>query len=167
MTELETMLVTIVTKYGLPALLLGAITIFLIGVLKYFDVFRKIPKDNRKPIYLVLNYIIVFALTAAYYGIFKLRFTDYVSYAFVVATVVNLLYPIYENLKIREFFGAIGRFIVKKVAKKQVEEEKETATNITVEDKMQTKEDNKVPAGEMFVDKVEEISTGSNLKIIE
>lgn len=129
MTELESGLYTIVTKYGISALIIACITIFLIGILKYFNVFGKVPKDNRKPIYYVLNYVFVFAITAAYYGIFKLNFNDYVAYAFVVASAVNLLYPIYENLKLRDLFQIIGNFIVKVVAKNQVENEKAKIEN--------------------------------------
>lgn len=123
MTELETSLYNIVVKNGLPALILGILTIFLIGVLKYFHVFDKVSKENRKPIYLALTYVFTFGLTAIYYAIFKLSFADYVAYSFVVGSVVNLLYPLYENAKIRDFFALIGSFIVKIVAKKQVKAE--------------------------------------------
>ena len=120
MTELESGLYNIVTKYGVSALVIACITIFLIGILKYFGVFNKIPKENRKPIYLILNYVLGFGITAIYYAIFKLPFADYVAYSFVTATAVNLLYPLYENLKLRELLAKLGGFIVKVVAKKQV-----------------------------------------------
>ena len=138
MTELESGLYTIVTKYGVSALVIACITIFLIGILKYFDVFRKVPKDNRKPIYYVLNYVFVFAITAAYYGIFKLSFNDYVAYALVVASAVNLLYPIYENLKLRDLFKIIGNFIVRVVAKNQIENEKAKIENESEQPKENT-----------------------------
>ena len=123
MTELETGLYNLVTKYGVSVLIIACVTILLIGILKYFDVFRKVAKDNRKPIYFALNYVFVFGLSAIYYAIFKLSFADYVAYAFVVGSAVNLLYPLYENLKIRDLFTIIGNFVVKTVAKKQVEKE--------------------------------------------
>ena len=94
MTELETSLYNIVAKYGLPALILGILTIFFIGIFKYFKVFDKVAKENRKPIYLALTYVFTFGLTAIYYAIFKLSFADYVAYSFIVGSVVNLLYPI-------------------------------------------------------------------------
>lgn len=153
MTELESGLYTIVTKYGVSALVIACITIFLIGVLKYFDVFKKVPKDNRKPIYYVLNYVFVFAITAAYYGIFKLNFNDYVAYAFVVASAVNLLYPIYENLKLRDLFKLIGNFIVKVVAKNQVETEKTKIKNQT-----ETEEIKEDASSEVVVEEVKEDS---------
>lgn len=121
MTDLEAGLYNIIVNYGLPVLAIACITILLIGILKYFDVFKKVPKDNRKPIYYVLTYIFVFALVAAYYLMTKQSFADYIAYSIGAGTVVNLLYPLYENLKIRELFAVIGNFIVKKVAKKQIE----------------------------------------------
>ena len=140
MTELETSLYNIVAKYGLPALILGILTIFFIGIFKYFKVFDKVAKENRKPIYLALTYVFTFGLTAIYYAIFKLSFADYVAYSFIVGSVVNLLY---ENTKLRNVFAWIGSFIVKIVAKKQVEAEttkiKEEANNTQEE----VKEENK------------------------
>lgn len=137
MTELEAGLYSIIVNYGLAAVILACITIFLIGVLKYFNVFAKVPKENRKPIYLVLNYVFVFALTAAYYGIFHISFADYVAYASIVGTAVNIIYPLYENLKIRELFKTLGNFIVNvvaknKVAKKAEEIEKQKTKEIEV-----------------------------------
>lgn len=149
MTELETALYNLVTKYGISVLVIACLTILFIGILKYFNVFNKIEKDNRKPIYFVLNYAFVFAVSAIYYAIFKLSFVDYVAYAFVVGSAVNLLYPLYENLKIRDLFTIIGNFIVKTVAKKQVEKEttkikEATKTEeVIVEEKTQVNEETK------------------------
>lgn len=140
MTELEAGLYNILTNYGLPVLIIACITILLIGILKYFDVFRKVPKDNRKPIYYVLNYLFVFGLVALYYVIFKRPFDDYVAYSLVSGTAVSSLYVLYENTKLRDLFGIIGNFIVSKVAKKQVEAAKQTITN--AEPKSSEKTDN-------------------------
>ena len=129
MTELETGLLGIITKYGTPAVIIACLTIFLIGILKYFGVFNKIAKENRKPIYFILNYVFGFGITAAYYAIFKIPFADYVAYSFVTASAVNLLYPLYENLKLRELLAKLGSFIVKVVAKRQVAAEAEKIKN--------------------------------------
>ena len=132
MTELEAGLYNILTNYGLPVLVIACITIFLIGVLKYFNVFNKIPKDNRKPVYYILNYILVFGLVAAYYAIFKRPFDDYVAYSIVSATAVTGLYALYENIHLRDLLQVIGNFIVSKVAKNQVEAaKKKTVKNAT------------------------------------
>ena len=121
MTELEAGLYNILTKYGLPVLVIACITILLIGVLKYFNVFNKIPKDNRKPVYYILNYVLVFGLVAAYYAIFKRPFDDYVAYSIVSATAVTGVYALYENIHLRDLLHCIGNFIVGKVAKNQIE----------------------------------------------
>lgn len=121
MTELEAGLYSIITKYGLPVVLIACITILLIGILKYFDVFKKVSKDSRKPIYYALTYVIVFGLVALYYSICNIPFTDYIAYSIVAGTAVNLLYPLYENLKIRDLLAIVGNFIVSKVAKNQIE----------------------------------------------
>lgn len=129
MTDLEAGLYNILVNYGLPVLTIACITILLIGILKYFDVFKKVPQDNRKPIYYVLNYVFVFILVAIYYAIFKRPFDDYVAYSLVSATAVTGLYSLYENTKLRDLFKLIGNFIISKVAKKQVEAAKQTIAN--------------------------------------
>lgn len=133
MTQLEAGLFNLVTTYGVPMLIIACTTILLIGILKYFDVFRKVPKDNRKPIYYILTYLFVFGITAAYYAIVKQPFTDYVAFSIAAGTAVNILYPLYENLKLRDLLGIIGNFIVSKVAKKQVTAAKENKTNAKAE----------------------------------
>lgn len=121
MTELEAGLYNILVKYGLPVLVIACITILLIGILKYFNAFNKVPQEGRKPIYYILNYVLVFGLVAAYYAIFKKPFDDYVTYSLVSATAVSALYTLYENTKLRDLIHIIGNFIVSKVAKRQVE----------------------------------------------
>ncbi len=126
MTDLEAGLYNILVNYGLPVLVIACITILLIGILKYFNVFNKISQDNRKPIYYVLNYVFVFILVAIYYAIFKRPFDDYVTYSIVSATAVSGLYTLYENTKLRDLFKLIGNFIITKVAKNQIEKAKES-----------------------------------------
>lgn len=124
MTEFENGLIGILNKYGLQVLIIACVTIFLIGILKYFEVFRKIEKSNRKPIYLILTYAFAFGLTAGYYGVYNLDFANYPAYALMVATATSLIYPLYENLKLRDLLAVLGGFIIKVVAKKQLELEK-------------------------------------------
>lgn len=123
MNEFENGLYAILTNHGLPVLLIACATIFIIGVLKYFEVFRKIEKSNRKPIYLILTYAFAFGLTAGYYGVYNLDFANYPAYAFMVSTATSLIYPLYENLKLRDLLAIIGNFIIKVFAKKQLEKE--------------------------------------------
>ena len=63
----------LVSEYGLPVILISIITIFLIGTLKYFGVFKKIQNDNiKKAIYYGLDILLSFGITALYYVIFGL-----------------------------------------------------------------------------------------------
>ena len=125
MNELQQILAEVLNNYGLVVVLFACATIFLIGVLKYFNAFRKVEKSNRKPIYLSLTYVFAFGLSAIYFGIYGLDFNNYIAFATIIATTSSLLYPLYENLKLRDLLAILGNFIIKVVAKKQVENEVE------------------------------------------
>ncbi len=125
MNELQQILAEVLNNYGLVVVLFACAKLFLIGVLKYFNAFRKVEKSNRKPIYLSLTYVFAFGLSAIYFGIYRLDFANYIAFATIIATTSSLLYPLYENLKLRDLLSLLGNFIIKVVAKKQVENEVE------------------------------------------
>lgn len=121
-------------EHGLSVVLIACMVIFLIGTLKFFGAFNKVAKSNRKPIFLVLTYILSFAIASAYYAIFNIDFSSIVAYGLTVATVTSLLYVPYENLKLRDLLALFGNFIIKIVAQKQID----NATAKIVEQKEQT-----------------------------
>lgn len=137
----EQVVANFVTDYGLPIVVICAITIFLIGVLKYFGVFSKIKSaDVKKCIYYALDFALTFGLVAVYFAIYKLDFSGYVMYCLKTIPAVTTMYAIYENFGLRKLVKWFGTFIVTKVAKKQVEEAKDKITNPTKEEvKTETK----------------------------
>lgn len=115
----------LVSEFGLPVFLISIITIFLIGALKYFGVFKKIENAGfKKAIYYGLDIVLSFGITALYYAIFGLPFVNYVAFCLKAIPCVTVVYAIYENFGLRKFVHFIGTFIVSKVAKAQVEAEK-------------------------------------------
>lgn len=130
----------LVSEYGLPVFLISIITIFLIGALKYFGVFKKIQNANvKKAIYYGLDIVLSFGITALYYVIFGLPFTNYIAFCLKAIPCVTVVYAIYENFGLRKFVHFIGTFVVSKVAKEQIEAEKnkveKKATTKVVEEK--------------------------------
>ena len=115
-------LMKLVSEYGVPALILSLIIIFLIGVLKYFKLFDKIPKDWRKAIFSVLGLAFSFGTAALYYVIFKNPFTNYVWFSLGTYALVTVVYALYENLGARALLKLFGNFVVSKVANEQVKE---------------------------------------------
>ena len=131
---------SLVGKFGLPVFIISIITIFIIGALKYFGVFNKIEnKDIKKTIYYGLSILLSFGITALYYAIFGLQFTNYIAFCLKASPCTTLIYAMYEHFHIRDFVKFIGTFIVSKVAKEQVEAEKnkveKKATAKVVEEK--------------------------------
>ena len=120
----------LVSEYGLPVFIISIITIFLIGALKYFGTFKKIQNASvKKAIYYGLDILLSFGITALYYVIFGLPFTNYIAFCLKAIPCVTVVYAIYENFGLRKFVHFIGTFVVSKVAKEQVEAEKNKIQN--------------------------------------
>ena len=139
--ELEQHLINFLGTYGLPVFVISCIIIFSIGILKYFNVFSKIKStDVKKFIYYTLDIALSFGFVACYFAIFKIEFSGYLLYCLKTIPAVTTLYALYENFGVRRFLKAIGNFIVSKVAKSLVAQEKEkVAKNEAKADKPATK----------------------------
>lgn len=116
-----TQIQTFFNFYGWAGIVIAIITIFLVGTLKYFNLFAKVEKTNRKAIYQGLVIIFCCGLSAAYYGIFGIKFTiDFVYFFLGISGFTTILYAVYENFGIRYLFKLIGTFVVSKIANEQI-----------------------------------------------
>lgn len=130
-------------KYGAEVALIAFASIFLVGVIKlvFKKPFEKIEKANRKPIYEALSIVFAYALTTAWLATRVAWFhmpVDPFSWALVaekgsiVYIAVKVMYPLYENFKLRDFFQLIGRWVLtwfKKKDKKAVADKKDNNTS--------------------------------------
>ena len=122
-------IVEIITKYGLEVGLIALVSIFLVGLVKliFTKPLKKIEKSNRKPLYEVLSMLFAYGLSAAWLAVrvawFGLDLPAF-SWELVLSTgsmvyvTVKVLYPLYENYKIRDFFQLIGRWVLSWFKKK-------------------------------------------------
>lgn len=136
-------LLDFILKYGAEVALIAFASIFLVGVIKlvFKKPLEKIEKANRKPIYEALSIVFAYALTTAWLAVRVAWFhmpVDPFSWALVaekgsiVYIAVKVMYPLYENFKLRDFFQLIGRWVLtwfKKKDKKAVADNKDNNTS--------------------------------------
>lgn len=108
---------TLVLEYGVEVVLISLITILLVGVVKiaFKKQLDKVAKANRKVIYEVASIVIVVLLTVGWVaisggGAFELYMTK------ILASYggMKVMYPLYENFKIRDLVQLIGKLIKEK-----------------------------------------------------
>ena len=116
-------LLDFILKYGAEVALIAFASIFLVGVVKliFKKPLEKIEKANRKPIYEALSIVFAYALTSAWLAVRVAWFNmpvDPFSWALVaekgsvVYVAVKVMYPLYENFKLRDFFHLVGRWVL-------------------------------------------------------
>ena len=135
----EEALLNFISTYGVSILVISVLVIFIIGILKYFNVFGKIKSANTKKfIYYLLDIVLSFGFVAIYYAINDLSFITYLNYGFKTVTAVTAIYAIYENFGLRKLLQALGTCFINFVAKKQIEDAKTAVTT----NKTQKKDEN-------------------------
>lgn len=109
-------------QYGLAATLLGILSIIMTGAVKlFFDKrFEVMAKEKRKAVYEGLSIFWSALLALIYFAVSKGDgFELYCQEALAVYAVAKVLYPLYENFRLRDLF----QFIVSKIEQKSRHEE--------------------------------------------
>lgn len=103
--------------------LLAMLVIFLIGVLKFAfkSKIEKVEKEKLKPVYEITSGVLVFIVVALWlvfkFYLLKTDEPDWSKYLELVAgtyAAVKVMYPIYENYKIRDLVRLLLEMIFKK-----------------------------------------------------
>lgn len=106
------------------------ITIILVGIIKDFDLFKKIDKPLRKPIYLIIDCMFVVGLSAIYFAWFKIEFGKFIEFSLLALSSTLALYATYENTKLKDLIKiakerlvkVIGKNVIEKQVQKQIED---------------------------------------------
>lgn len=124
---------------GLATTVISLITIFLIGCVKLIPAVKNMNTNLRKALYQALN-IVFGGILSVLYTLFIVKGgwdMNMLRFAIVVVIEINALYPLYENLGLRELWKKILSLIFKKKDKKVVEGAT-NASSTTEEDKKET-----------------------------
>lgn len=103
-------------QYGWQLALIALIGIIILGVLKYANVFVKIEKEKRKPIYFAISLGFSIVATIIYLLIIKQFTFEYViSVSLAIYALNQSMYAVYENTNLRDLMKKISEKIVQKV----------------------------------------------------
>ena len=135
-----------VVKYGAEVALIAFASIFFVGLFKVLlnKPLSKIEKSNRKPLYETLSIVFAYGFTALWIWAKVALFNmpgDPFTWALLAEKgslsyiAVKVMYPLYENYKLRDLVQLIGKGIVsifkkKKEEPKEVEASESRPTNI-------------------------------------
>ena len=126
---MEQQFTTFVASYGWQLALIALAGIIILGVLKYANVFSKIDKENRKPIYLAISVGFSVIASAIYLAVIKqLEIKYFCAVAAAILALNQTMYSIYENTKLRDLLHKILGAIDAKIKYKKIKvtEDKES-----------------------------------------
>lgn len=114
-------------EYGFTLTVLALAIILLIGLFKIVakKLLDKIEKENRKPIYELLTMILVILLTVLWIIIepqisgVAMLWNEFLPRALSLYSVVKVMYPVYENFKLRDLVHLLGDAVRNKIEEKK------------------------------------------------
>ena len=108
-----------VNTFGWQLALIALVGIILLGVLKYANVFSKIEKENRKPIYLVISVSFSLIASAVYLLIVKsFEINYFITISVAVYALNQTMYAVYETTKLKDLIAKILGIIKEKLENK-------------------------------------------------
>lgn len=111
-------IITYIAQHGLPVFVISCIIIAIVGTLKLCKVFDKIKSaDVKKLVYNIIDVVLAFGISAAYFGIFHLNFSGYLIFSATQISATAALYTIYENFGPRKFVRYLIQLITKWIVK--------------------------------------------------
>lgn len=117
MTNINNILAT----NGWAVAIATALTILAVGALKTFHVFDKIAQKARKPLYQALNLAFAAIFAVAMNAILNRPWNQqFAGFAITVAASVNMVYPLYENLGLRDIVKKLGAIIINAAAGERI-----------------------------------------------
>lgn len=118
---MEEMVYQFFLEHGWKLTLLSISGIFLLGVLKYFDVFKKLSENQKKVVYAIVSACFSIAVCGVYLVcVDRFSWTKFGLLSLGVFGVNQSVYTVYENYGIRTLVKRLGTLFAGFVAKKHV-----------------------------------------------
>ena len=130
---MEEMILQFITTYGWKLALIACSGIFVLGVLKFFNVFDKISKDKRKYLYAGISSLLSIIATSIYLLITG-TFT-WAGFGLIASAIYGInqaIYAAYENTGFRALLRKLGNLFIHFVAGKEIEQAKHDIIDDTV-----------------------------------
>ena len=130
---MEQMILQFITTYGWKLALIACSGIFVLGVLKFFNIFNKIEKSKRKYLYAGISASISIIASAIYLVIVGLfNWAGFGVIAGAIYGINQTIYALYENTGFRSALRKLGTVFITFVAKKQLDQAKADIIDDTV-----------------------------------
>ena len=118
---MEEMVINFFTNYGWQLALCAISGILVLGILKFFNVFKKVEASKQKYAYAGVSSIFSIAAAAVYLVLTNsFVWTSFGITASAIFTFNQTMYSIYENTGLRSLVQKLGNAIVNAVAKNKV-----------------------------------------------
>lgn len=112
-------MVAFYTQHGWQLALIALLGIIILGVLKYANVFSKVEKEARKPIYFAISIGFSVIATIIYLLIIKQFEIDYIiTVALSIYALNQAMYSIYETTSLRDLMAKIVGVLKEKIKTK-------------------------------------------------
>lgn len=137
---MEEMILQFIFTYGWKLALIACSGIFVLGVLKFFNIFEKIEKSKRKYLYASVSAgisIIASGIYLALVGSFV--WSSFGVIAGAIYGINQAIYALYENLGFRSALRTLGTLFINFVAKKQLNQAKADIIDDTVAENVEIK----------------------------
>lgn len=105
-----------IAHYGWEIALIALAGVVLLGILKYANVFSKVDKEKRKPLYFAVSVgfsVIATVIYLGFKGQFELNYILTISMA--IYTLNQAMYAVYETTTLRDLVSKILLIASKKI----------------------------------------------------
>lgn len=130
---MEEMIINFVSTYGWKLALIACSGIFVLGILKFFNVFKKVQKEKRKYLYAITSSGLSILASAIYLlatGGFHI--TGFAIVSGAIYSINQSIYALYENLGFRAVLRKLGNLFIHFIANKELEKAKQDILDDTV-----------------------------------
>lgn len=130
---MEQMILQFIVTYGWQLALIACSGIFVLGVLKFFNVFEKIEKPKRKYLYAGVSAGISILASGIYLAIVgEFAWSGFGVIAVAIYGINQAIYSSYENIGLRSALRKLGKLFIHFIAKKEIEQAKQDIVDDTV-----------------------------------
>lgn len=130
---MEEMILQFIATYGWKLALIACSGIFILGVLKFFNLFEKIEKSKRKHLYAGISAGISIIASAIY--LVTIGSFNWAGFGVIAGSIYGInqaIYALYENLGVRAVLRKVGNLFIHFIANKEIEQAKQDILDDTV-----------------------------------
>lgn len=132
---MKEMILQFISDYGWKLALIACSGIFVLGILKFFNVFNKVDKAKRKYLYAGISSVLSIAASGIYLVcVGQFDIAGFGVIALAIYALNQSIYAVYETCGFRALLRQFGNIVISIVAKNQIEQAKQKVEENVVGD---------------------------------